>query len=187
VNNPANQTNGIDENSLLLHMRTTMQACIESQCHSDAIFFADKIFNLVNVNGNGKFKSQLQGEGRVEDGAGPPAGMIGVEALDQSSRDIKKCDSIVIDPIIQAVYDLGYCYLLNKEYLRCVELIEKQELVYHNLKFRLLVGQALLKARNVSACIKVLEKDPQPEECISGRNIYKNQTDGLPVLSPDPR
>ena len=93
----------------------------------------------------------------------------------------------MIDPIIQAVYDLGYCYLLNKEYLRCVELLEKQDLVYFNLKFRLLVAQALLKAGKVSACIKVLEKDPTPEESGSGRNICKNPTDGLPVLSPDPR
>ena len=30
----------------------------------------------------------------------------------------------------QAVYDLAHCFLLNKEYSRCVQLIEKNELVF---------------------------------------------------------
>ena len=39
-----------------------------------------------------------------------------------------------------AIYDLAYCYLLNGENLRCVELLENNELVYASLKFRTLVG-----------------------------------------------
>ena len=63
------------------------------------------------------------------------------------------------DTAAQATYDLAYCYLLNGEFQRCVELIETSDLVYRNLQFRILTGQALLKAGNTQACIRVLEKD----------------------------
>ena len=56
---------------------------------------------------------------------GPGVGALSSDSQDDISRDIKKVDSNVIDPLIMAVYDLGYCYLQNREYLRCVELIEK--------------------------------------------------------------
>jgi hypothetical protein len=48
---------------------------------------------------------------------------------------------------------------LNKEYLRCVQLVEKYELAFHNEKFRILTAQALFNAGNINACINVLEKD----------------------------
>jgi hypothetical protein len=44
------------------------------------------------------------------------------------------------DAAAQATYDLAYCYMLNGEFLRCVELLETSELVYSNLKFRILAG-----------------------------------------------
>lgn len=52
------------------------------------------------------------------------------------------------DATAQATYDLAYCYLLNGENLRCVELCENNELVFSSLKFRILVGRALLGANN---------------------------------------
>ena len=39
-----------------------------------------------------------------------------------------------------AIYDLAQCYQLNGEYLRCVELLENNELVYSSLKFRILAA-----------------------------------------------
>jgi hypothetical protein len=60
---------------------------------------------------------------------------------------------------VRACYDLAHCYLLNKEHLRCVSLIEKYELVFHSEKFRIMTAQALLQAGNVNACINVLEKN----------------------------
>lgn len=63
-----------------------------------------------------------------------------------------------------AFYDLAYCFLLNGEHLRCVELLENNELVYSSLKFRILTGKALLSAGNTQACIRVLEKDPQQQD-----------------------
>lgn len=42
-----------------------------------------------------------------------------------------------------------------------MELCENTELVFSSLKFRILVGRALLGASNTQACLRVLEKEPQ--------------------------
>jgi len=47
-----------------------------------------------------------------------------------------------------AIYDLAYCFLLNAEYLRCVDLLENNDLVFSSLKFRILAGQALFSVGN---------------------------------------
>ena len=39
-------------------------------------------------------------------------------------------------------------------------LLERHDLAYVNLKFRLLAAQALFACNNIASCIKVLEKDP---------------------------
>jgi hypothetical protein len=49
--------------------------------------------------------------------------------------------------------------MLNKEFLRCVQLIEKYELAFHSEKFRILTAQALFQSGNINACINVLEKN----------------------------
>ena len=92
------------------------------------------------------------------------------------------------DAAAQATYDLAYCYLLNAEHLRCVELLENNELVYSSLKFRVLVGQALLTAGNTQACIRVLEKDPRvgSEEESEIQNNHHSPSDGAnAILTPD--
>ena len=48
--------------------------------------------------------------------------------------------SKLTDACAAAIFDLAYCYLLNGEYLRCVELLENNELVYSSLKFRILAA-----------------------------------------------
>jgi len=44
---------------------------------------------------------------------------------------------------------LAFCFLLNKEYMRCINLIEKNELTLAAEKFRLLVAEAHMQAGNV--------------------------------------
>ena len=39
-------------------------------------------------------------------------------------------------------------------------LLEKHDLAYSSLKFRLLAAQALFACNNIASCIKVLEKEP---------------------------
>lgn len=59
---------------------------------------------------------------------------------------------------------------MNKEYLRCVQLIEKHELAFHSEQFRILTAQALYQSGNVNACIGVLEKslaNPLENEVLS--------------------
>ena len=70
--------------------------------------------------------------------------------------------------------------MLNKEYLRCFELLQKSDLVHQNLKFRLLAGRALFSAGKIAMAIEVLEKDPPPEEI----GYASNQAASPPVLSP---
>ena len=60
----------------------------------------------------------------------------------------------------KAVYDLASCFLADKQFSRCVELLERYELTDLNLKYRVLTGKALLAAHNVNACIKLLMSDP---------------------------
>ena len=50
---------------------------------------------------------------------------------------------------VRAVYDLANCYLLNKEYLRCIELLEKYAKQQHSLKFKLIAARAQLNANNI--------------------------------------
>lgn len=70
---------------------------------------------------------------------------------------------------MKAVYDLANCYFLNKEYLRCVQLIEKFELAFHSEKFRIIIAQALYESKNINACINVLHKDLiQENEMLQG-------------------
>lgn len=50
---------------------------------------------------------------------------------------------------VKAVYDLANCYLLNKNYLRCIELLEKYAKQQFSLKFKLIAARAHLNANNV--------------------------------------
>ena len=42
----------------------------------------------------------------------------------------------------QSVYDLSYCYFLNKEYMRAINLIEKNTLAYFNYRFTIIMADA---------------------------------------------
>jgi hypothetical protein len=62
------------------------------------------------------------------------------------------------DQYVRAVYDLANAYFLNKEYMRCVNLIEKHSnsinriCTYQNQyseKFRILTAQSLLSANHI--------------------------------------
>ena len=152
-----------DEQTLLLHMQKTMRLNIKAQCYTDAIFYADKIVNLLKARSEAlSFPQPTKAGASVSDktsnqAAAPPgiAGNTSSDA-DQSSGKLLQNGKSGVDyaanlseAAASATYDLAYCYLLNGENLRCVELLENSELVYVNLKFRTLVGQALLKAGNI--------------------------------------
>ena len=49
------QTNSpIDENQLVAHLRSQSKRCLKAQLYEDAIFFADKVLNLVKESGKMK-------------------------------------------------------------------------------------------------------------------------------------
>jgi hypothetical protein len=63
--------------------------------------------------------------------------------------------SIVSDHL----YDLAYCLYQNKEYFRCVNLIQKYNMTYYNLKYLNLFGQALLACEDYEGVINFLDKE----------------------------
>ena len=86
------------------------------------------------------------------------------------------------------MYDLAHCYLMNKENLRCVQLIEKYEMAFHSEQFRIMTAQALFQAANLNACISVLEKNllnPLENENLIGPNTSMEQNSPTPDKSPE--
>lgn len=57
------------------------------------------------------------------------------------------------------LYDLARCFYLNKEYYRCVNLIQKYNMTYYNMKFLNLLGQALIASEDFESVITYLERD----------------------------
>lgn len=64
-----------------------------------------------------------------------------------------------LNVISDHLFDLAQCFYLNKEYYRCVNLIQKYNLTYYNLKFLNLLGQALMSCEDYEAVITYLDKD----------------------------
>ena len=62
--------------------------------------------------------------------------------------------------ISENIFTLAKCLYLNKEYSRCVNLIQKYNMVYFNLNFLILIGQALYNCEDYESLISFLEKDP---------------------------
>lgn len=134
-----------------------MRRNIEVQCYANAIFFADKIVNLIKSREHSTTSTSIQ-QSTAQVGVSPnqaaaPAGsrLLNEDQSNQSSMHQvlnNKSSEKTSDAAAHAFYDLAYCYLLNGEFLRCVELLENNELVYSSLKFRIITGQALLKAGN---------------------------------------
>lgn len=69
-----------------------------------------------------------------------------------------------LNSIYENIYLLAKCLYLNKEYSRCVNLIQKYNVVYYNLNFLILYGQALFNCDDYDSVILYLEKDPLPLE-----------------------
>jgi hypothetical protein len=65
------------------------------------------------------------------------------------------------------LFDLAHCFLLNKEYYRCVNLIQKYNMSYYNQRFLNLLGQALLSCEDYESVITYLDKDSLQFENLS--------------------
>ena len=60
----------------------------------------------------------------------------------------------------KAVYDLANCYFMNGDYQRCIDLLEKHQLLEHNERCQILTGHAYLKSGQIDYCIQLLERTP---------------------------
>ena len=65
-----------------------------------------------------------------------------------------------INSISDNIYMFAKCLFLNKEYSRCVNLIQKYNVIYYNINFLILYGQALFNCDDYDSVILYLEKDP---------------------------
>jgi hypothetical protein len=76
------------------------------------------------------------------------------------------------------LFDLAKCFHLNKEYYRCVNLIQKYNMTYYNIKFLNLLGQSLIACEDFEAVINYLEKDSinfeNPGEESENINFYQS-------------
>ena len=64
-----------------------------------------------------------------------------------------------INSISDNIYMFAKCLFLNKEYSRCVNLIQKYNVIYYNINFLILYGQALFNCDDYDSVILYLEKD----------------------------
>lgn len=64
-----------------------------------------------------------------------------------------------LDAIPDLIYDISKCFYLNKEYYRCVNIIQKYNMVYYNIHFLNLLGQALLACEDFESVITYLDKE----------------------------
>ena len=64
-----------------------------------------------------------------------------------------------INSISDNIYMLAKCLFLNKEYSRCVNLIQKYNVIYYNINFLILYGQALFNCDDYDGVILYLEKE----------------------------
>jgi tetratricopeptide (TPR) repeat protein len=71
------------------------------------------------------------------------------------------------------LFNLANCLYLNKEFYRCVNIIQKYNMTYYNIKFLNLLGQALYACEDYESVISYLEKDNlQVEKEISKVNNF---------------
>jgi len=49
----------------------------------------------------------------------------------------------------QCAYDLAYCYYQNKEYMRCINLVESLGLTFVHDKFRILLSEANIQSHQI--------------------------------------
>ena len=70
---------------------------------------------------------------------------------------------------------------MNQEHMRCINIIEKQELTYQHEKFKILIGQAYINMGCIGQAIKIL--DTKVEEL----DIYPIESPGVggPTSSSD--
>lgn len=77
--------------------------------------------------------------------------------------------------ITENIFMFAKCLYLNKEYSRCVNLIQKYNVIYYNINFLILYGQALFNCDDYESVILYLEKDPITFEssiqCSENNNI----------------
>jgi anaphase-promoting complex subunit 6 len=80
------------------------------------------------------------------------------------------------------LYDLANCFYLNKEYYRCVNLIQKYNMAYYSLKFLNLLGMAFLACEDYEAVITYLDKENLAVESNRDYEVELSQYESIRYL-----
>jgi hypothetical protein len=129
---------------LIYHLKGLVASNLKTMQHTDAIFFAEKQLHLCH-----KRLTQIEyvlssdelNEFRLHDLNETVPPFIDIEQMTNFQRYTYE-KHFCKTQFDQSVYDLAFSFMQNKEYMRCINIIEKHELVYRHEKFRILVAQA---------------------------------------------
>jgi hypothetical protein len=79
--------------------------------------------------------------------------------INQQQHNDSNKNNCLIYKFSEELYNFAYCLYMNKEYFRCVNLIQKYNMKYYNIKFLNLLGQALYASEDYESVILNLDKD----------------------------
>ena len=142
---------------LINHLKSLLATNLKNLCLDNAIFFAEKILNLTQARMNQINDVEAQNENNEigENKLRSPDAEMANELTNVQKLNYEK--HYCHNQYIQSIYNLAYCFMLNKEYMRCINVIEKNDLIYSNEKFRVLTGQAYICSGRIAEAISVLE------------------------------
>jgi hypothetical protein len=132
-----------DLGDLIYHIKGLVASNLKTMQYSDAIFFSEKLMHLSQ-----KRLEQIEQVISPEDlqelrqvdlnESTPFTDMENMSKFQRYTYEKHFCKA----QFDQSVFDLASAFMLNKEFMRCINIVEKYELVYRHEKFRILVAQA---------------------------------------------
>ena len=118
-----------DIQELISHLQDLVSLNLKNLCLDNAVFFSEKIMILTQKRMNQMNALEFDS--------------IEKEADDGELTHLQKINYdkyFAHNQYIQSIYTLAFCYLQKREYSRCVNIVEKHDLLYSHEKFRVLVG-----------------------------------------------
>ena len=127
-----NENTKVKFDDIILNMNNYINQYIYMGIYSNALFYAEKVFFLT-----------LKREEEISN-------LINNNNSNNNYNPIYQ--------LSEQLYNFANCLFLNKEYFRCVNLIQKYNMTYYNIKFLNLLGQALFASEDYESVILYLDK-----------------------------
>lgn len=153
---------------------------LKTMQYKDSIFFSEKHLNLcakrlsqtnpsINQEAlNDMILADQEAEAKKDERkAGSPPNQVGHRFLPENLSSVELYFYefyFAKAQFDQSVFDMAYCFVMNKEYMRCINLIEKHDLVFRHHKFRNLCAQAQIYSGSILEAIQTLETKIQEQD-----------------------